>query len=55
MLWSEHFDREFADIFALQDDIVQCTVAVLAGRIQTFEMARTLQKPVIDYQAYDCS
>ncbi|WP_409758093.1 BTAD domain-containing putative transcriptional regulator [Aestuariivirga sp.] len=53
MLWSEHFDREFADIFALQDDIVRCTVAVLAGRIEAFEMASTLQKPVIDYEAYD--
>ncbi len=53
MLWSEHFDREFADIFALQDDIVHRIVAVLAARIQAFEMAKTLQKPAIDYQAYD--
>ncbi len=53
MLWSEHFDREFADIFALQDDIVHRIVAVLAARIQAFEMAKTLHKPAIDYQAYD--
>jgi len=53
MLWSQHFDREFADIFALQDDIVHRIVAVLAARIETFEMAKTLQKPAIDYQAYD--
>lgn len=53
MLWSEHFDREFGDIFALQDDIVHRIVAVLAARIQAFEMAKTLQKPAIDYQAYD--
>lgn len=53
MLWSEHFDREFADIFALQDDIVNRIVAVLAARIQAFEMAKTLQKPAIDYEAYD--
>lgn len=53
ILWSEHFDREFADIFALQDDIVDRIVAVLAARIQAFEIAKTLQKPAIDYQAYD--
>jgi TolB-like protein len=53
MLWSEHFDRDVGDIFALQDDIVHRIVAVLAARVQAFEMAKTLQKPVIDYEAYD--
>ena len=53
MLWSEHFDRDFGDIFALQDDIVHRIVAVLAARIQAFEMEKTLQKPAIDYEAYD--
>ena len=53
LLWSERFDRELIDIFALQDDIVHSIVAVLAARIQTFEVVRTLQKPVIDYRAYD--
>ena len=52
-LWSEHFDRDFGDIFALQDDIVLRIVAVLAARVQAFEMAKTLQKPTIDYEAYD--
>ncbi len=53
MLWSEHFDRDFGDIFALQDDIVHQIVAVLAARVQAFEMAKALQKPTIDYEAYD--
>ena len=53
MLWSEHFDRDFGDIFALQDDIVHRIVAVLAARVQAFEMEKTLQKPAIDYEAYD--
>jgi len=53
MLWSEHFDRDFGDIFALQDDIVHRIVAVLAARVQAFEMAKILQKPAIDYEAYD--
>lgn len=53
MLWSEHFDRDFGDVFALQDDIVHRIVAVLAARVQAFEMEKTLQKPAIDYEAYD--
>ena len=53
MLWSEHFDRDFGDIFALQDDIVRRIVAVLTARVQAFEMEKALQKPAIDYEAYD--
>jgi len=53
MLWSEHFDRDFKDIFALQDDIVRRIVAVLAARVQAFEVEKTLQKPATDYAAYD--
>ena len=53
MLWSERFDRDFSDLFALQDDIVRRIVAVLAARVEAFEMEKTLQKPVIDYEAYD--
>jgi DNA-binding SARP family transcriptional activator len=53
LLWSEHFDRDFGDVFALQDEIVQRIVAVLAARVQAFEVTKTLQKPAIDYVAYD--
>lgn len=53
MLWSEQYDRNAGHLFELQDDIVRCITAILAARVQTFEMAKTLQKPVVDYQAYD--
>ena len=52
-LWSERFDRDFGDLFALQDDIVRRVVGVLAARVEAFEIEKTLQKPVIDYEAYD--
>lgn len=52
-LWSERFDREFSDLFALQDDIVRRVVAVLAARVEAFEMEKALQKPAIGYEAYD--
>src|SRR5215813_1889521 len=52
-LWSERFDRDFSDLFALQDDIVRRVVHVLAARVEAFETEKTLQKPAIDYEAYD--
>ncbi|WP_395017882.1 BTAD domain-containing putative transcriptional regulator [Dongia sp.] len=52
-LWSERFDRVFADLFALQDDIVRRVVTVLSARVQAFEMEKVLQKPPIGYEAYD--
>ncbi|NJO35041.1 MAG: hypothetical protein HC869_19935 [Rhodospirillales bacterium] len=52
-LWSERFDREFSDLFALQDDIVRRVVGVLAARVEAFEMEKALQKPAIGYEAYD--
>jgi len=52
-LWSERFDRDFSDLFALQDDIVRRVVAVLAARVEAFEMEKALQKPAIGYEAYD--
>src|SRR5262249_19872889 len=32
-LWSEHYDRDLTDIFAVQDEIVRAVVATLPGRI----------------------
>jgi TolB-like protein len=52
-LWSERFDRDFSDLFALQDDIVRRVVGVLAARVEAFEMEKALQKPAIGYEAYD--
>jgi adenylate cyclase len=52
-LWSERFDRDFANLFALQDDIVRRVVGVLAARVEAFEMEKVLQKPAIGYEAYD--
>ena len=53
-LWSEQFDRELVDVFALQDEIAQAVVTALCP--QQAESARvtpaTLRNPV-DPQAYD--
>lgn len=52
-LWSERYDRDFTDLFALQDDIVRRVVAMLAARVEAFETEKTLQKPAVTYEAYD--
>jgi DNA-binding SARP family transcriptional activator/TolB-like protein len=53
MLWSEQYDRDSGNYLELQDDIVRRITTILAARIQAFEMAKTLQKPAVDYRAYD--
>jgi TolB-like protein len=52
-LWADRFDRDFADIFAVQDEvtrrIVTCVEPVLAA--ESLRMAK--RKPPEDMQAYD--
>jgi adenylate cyclase len=32
-LWAEHYDRELADIFAIQDEVTSSIVSILPGRV----------------------
>jgi len=52
-LWAERYDREPADLYALQNEIVRKIGNTLVGRIEHawLEMAR--RKPPEDWQAYD--
>jgi TolB-like protein len=53
-LWAERYDRQFADVFAVQDEMVLAIVATLEGRIvaDAAEVAR--KKPTESWSAYDC-
>ena len=52
-LWSERFDREMEDIFAIQDEIAQNIVQTLKVKLSEKEK-RVLEKvPTKDVQAYD--
>jgi TolB-like protein len=53
-LWAERYDRESADIFAVQDEVVLAIVATLEGRMvaDAAEVAR--KKPTESWSAYDC-
>ncbi len=53
-LWAETYDREFGDVFVIQDEITNVIVATLAGQIEHAELHRKLTKPEEDLAAYEC-
>ena len=52
-LWAERYDRDLKDLFALQDEIVQRIVAILAVKIESVEGARAMRKDTESLEAYD--
>jgi TolB-like protein len=53
-LWAETYDRDLADIFAVQDEITNVIVATLAGQLEHLELRRATTKPAEHLVAYDC-
>jgi serine/threonine-protein kinase len=51
-LWSERYDRELADVFAVQDDIASAIVNELRGRFTAGAPAATYTPKVAAYEAY---
>lgn len=52
-LWSDRYDGEVKDVFAVQDDITQEVVGALAIKLSHIERQRSLAKPPENLQAYD--
>ncbi|PAY05096.1 hypothetical protein CK489_31380 [Bradyrhizobium sp. UFLA03-84] len=52
-LWTERYDRELEDIFALQDEIVRAIVAALPGRMEDAGREIARRKPTSSITAYD--
>src|SRR5215469_5449493 len=52
-IWSEHYDREPAEVFAIQDEVVQAIVAVLPGRIEEAGARSARRKRPESMAAYD--
>ncbi|MCH7982036.1 MAG: hypothetical protein IID59_11080 [Proteobacteria bacterium] len=53
-LWSENFDREFVDIFAIQDEIANAIVAALTGELgMDGEKAVTVEAATEKLDAYE--
>ena len=51
-LWSERFDRELNDVFAVQDEISRAIVATLRVRLLG-EPARIVETPTANFSAYE--
>ncbi|MGB5880364.1 MAG: protein kinase, partial [Thermoanaerobaculia bacterium] len=53
-LWSDSFDRELKDVFAIQDEIAQSIVDALHVTLSPSEAKQVVQKATqVDVQAYD--
>ena len=52
-LWSERYDREVADVFAIQDEIAENIVKSLRGLLTEDEKRAMTKVPTTDLQAYD--
>ncbi|WP_334516668.1 winged helix-turn-helix domain-containing tetratricopeptide repeat protein [Bradyrhizobium sp. AZCC 1693] len=52
-LWTERYERELNDIFALQDEIVRAIVAALPGRLEDAGREIARRKPTSSITAYD--
>jgi adenylate cyclase len=53
-LWAEHFDRPLDDVFAIQDEVVQCIVARLEGRLAATGAEQARRRVTPHLTAYDC-
>ena len=52
-VWSEAYDAEVNDIFAVQDDIARRVVGAAAVKLTRFEQERVLAKPTSSLAAYE--
>jgi TolB-like protein/Tfp pilus assembly protein PilF len=52
-LWGEHYDRDLADVFALESEVAEKIVAQLKATISPAEKAAIEDQPTKDLVAYD--
>jgi adenylate cyclase len=53
-IWAERYDREIADIFALQDEITERVVAAIEPQLYAAEHFRSQRKPPESLDAWEC-
>ena len=53
-IWAERYDRELADIFAVQDDITERVVATIEPELYAAERFRSERKPPESLDAWEC-
>jgi len=52
-LWAERYDRELADIFAVQEEVARSVAAALAVALKPEERKRLSRAPIANVEAYD--
>jgi len=52
-LWAESYDREIADVFAIENELAEQIVAQLKSKLSLQEKAAIERKPTADLAAYD--
>ena len=52
-VWAERYDRDLADIFAIQDEVTSAIVATLPGRIEAASRDRAARKQTGNLAAYE--
>ena len=52
-VWAERYDRDLADIFAIQDEVTSAIVATLPGRIEAASRDRAARKTTDNLAAYE--
>jgi adenylate cyclase len=53
-IWADRYDRELADIFAIQDELTASVVATLPRRVEAARRERSASKPTENMAAYEC-
>src|SRR5215471_4926538 len=52
-IWAERYDRNLADIFAIQDELTGAIVSTLPGRVEAAKYDRAKRKPTDSMAAYE--
>jgi len=52
-LWAEKYDRQYADLFAVQDDVIGKIISALAVRLSQGEQKQLARMPTDNLEAYD--
>jgi TolB-like protein len=53
-IWAERYDRELADVFAVQDEITEAVVAALYPALWHAERERVVRQAPRNFDAWDC-
>ena len=52
-MWSERYDRELQDVFAIQDELTAAIVGAVAGQVQTADIGKVRRRATRSLAAYD--